>query len=135
MKVGIPSMRGTGLDDEIGEHFGRVPFYTIVETDSGSVKVIKNTSEHMGGQGLPAELLRKEGVHTMICRGLGRRAIAMFEESNIDVFVGASGTVRDALESLKRGDLPKASEDDACQQHAFREHHHHSDHDHECKNH
>lgn len=34
----------------------------------------------MGGMGLPAELLAREGIDTMICSGLGRRAIGLFKQ-------------------------------------------------------
>lgn len=128
MKVCIPTMGETGLDDMVGEHFGRVPTYTIVDLDTNEVKVIQNTSEHMGGQGNPPELMAREGVHVMICRGLGRRAIMMFKELGIDVFIGAQGTVKDAVMAYQQGKLQKAGVDDACGQHAFRDQHHHEHH-------
>jgi predicted Fe-Mo cluster-binding NifX family protein len=117
-------MGKNALDNIVGEHFGRVPTYTIVDLDTNEVKVIPNTSEHTGGQGYPPEIMAKEGVNAMVCRGLGRRAIAMFEEMGIDVYIGASGTVKDAVEAFKQGTLQKASEGDACAQHAFKDRHH-----------
>ena len=126
MKICIPTMGEKGLDNVVGEHFGRVPTYTIVDLDTNEVKVIPNTSEHMGGQGYPPEIMAKEGVNVMVCRGLGRRAIMMFEELGIDVYISASGTVRDAVEAFKGERLQRASADDACGQHAFRNEHSHS---------
>jgi len=125
MKICIPTMGENGLDNQVGEHFGRVPTYTIVDLDTNEVKVIPNTSEHMGGQGQPPQIMAREGVNVMVCRGLGRRAITMFEELGIDVYIGASGTVKDAIDAFKQDKLQKASIDDACGQHAFRDQHHH----------
>jgi len=125
MKICIPTMGDSGLDNIVGEHFGRVPTYTIVNLDTNEVQVIANTSHHMGGQGDPPEIMAREGVNIMVCRGLGRRAISMFEELGIDVYIGASGTVRDAIDAFKNGRLQKASMDDACGEHAFRDRHHH----------
>ena len=125
MKICIPTMGENGLDNLVGEHFGRVPTYTIVDLETNEVKVIANTSEHMGGQGYPPEIMSKEGVNVIICRGLGRRAIMMFEESGIDVYIGASGTVKDTIEAFKQDKLSTAGADDACGQHAFRDRHHH----------
>jgi len=125
MKICIPTMGENGLDNQVGEHFGRVPTYTIVDLDTNEVKVIPNTSEHMGGQGYPPEIMAKEGVNAMVCRGLGRRAIMMFEELGIDVYIGASGTVKDVIEAFKQDRLQKANVDSACGQHAFRDEHHH----------
>lgn len=128
MKVCIPTNSEKGLDDTVGEHFGRVQTYTIVDIEKNDVRVIPNTSNHMGGTKNPPEILADEGVNVMICRGLGRRAIAMFCDFGIDVYIGANGTVKDAIDAYKNGSLKKASEADACGQHAFRGEHGHGDH-------
>ena len=125
MRICIPTIGNNGLDNLVGEHFGRVPTYTIVDLDTNEVKVVPNTSEHMGGQGHPPEIMAREKVNVMVCRGLGRRAIMMFEEFGIDVYIGASGTVRDAIDAFKQDRLQKARMSDACGQHAFRDQHHH----------
>lgn len=129
MKVCIPTIGSNGLDDMVGEHFGRVPTYTIVDLETNEVKVVPNTSEHMGGMGYPPEIMVREGVRILVCRGLGRRAISMFDESGIEVYIGASGTVRDAIASFRQGHLQKAGIGDACGQHAFRDEHRHERHE------
>jgi len=107
MKVCIPTMGERGLDDSVGEHFGRVPTYTIVDLDTDEVKVVPNVSHHMGGQGDPPEIMAREGVNVMVCQGLGRRAISMFEGFGITVYIGAVGAVRDAVAAFKQGRLQK----------------------------
>jgi predicted Fe-Mo cluster-binding NifX family protein len=119
----IPTEGNGGLDARIGEHFGRVPTFTIVDSETGDVEVVDNTSEHMGGRGLPAELLAEQGVDVMLCSGLGRRAIGILDERGIEVHVGLTGTVRDVVAAWKGGGLAGASEDDACQKHAFKDRH------------
>jgi len=125
MKICVPTIGDNGLDNQVGEHFGRTPTYTIVDLNTNEVKVIQNTSEHMGGQGYPPEILAEEGVNIMACRGLGRRAILMFEEFGIEVYIGASGTVKDTIEAFKQDRLQKADINNACGQHAFRDEHKH----------
>lgn len=120
MKVAIPTIGKKGLEELIGEHFGRTETYTLVDTETGEVSVLDNTSHHMGGQGYPPELLHAAGAEVLLCQGLGSRAIQMFRDSGIKVYVGAFGTVKDALESFKSGELSEASEDGACSRHAFR---------------
>ncbi len=124
MKICIPTMGKRGLDDSVGEHFGRVPTYTIVDLETDEVKVVPNVSHHMGGQGDPPEIMAREGVNVMVCQGLGRRAISMFEGFGITVYIGAIGTVRDAVAAFKQDRLQKATVDDACGKHAFRDRHH-----------
>ncbi len=120
MKVCVPTMGNKGINEEVGEHFGRVPTYTLVDTDTNEVTVIDNTSEHGGGSGYPPEIIAKTGAEVMLCGGLGRRAISMFEEIGIMVYVGASGTVNDAVQMWKVGKLQAATDENACKQHAFR---------------
>ena len=125
MKICIPTMGDKGLEDFVGEHFGRVPTYTIINLETDEVRIVPNISHHTGGQGYPPEIMSQEGVDVMVCRGLGRRAITMFEEIGIEVYIGASGTVKDAIDAFRQGKLQKAGINDACGQHAFRDQHHH----------
>ncbi|MFO8052011.1 MAG: NifB/NifX family molybdenum-iron cluster-binding protein [Thermoplasmatota archaeon] len=130
MRICIPSMGDRGMDEMVGEHFGRVPYYTIYDTDKEEVEVIDNSSMHTGGRGYAPDLISKNDVDIMLCGGLGRRAISLFEDEGIMVYVGARGTVRDALEMHRKGQLDQATDETACRQHAFRgegtgEGHHH----------
>ena len=122
-KVCIPTSGPGGLDDLVGEHFGRVPTYTIYDSKTEAVEVVDNTSEHAGGAGLPADILANLGIDVLLCSGLGRRAIGILSEKGIEVSIGLSGTARQAIEAWKSGGLSGASDDDACQQHAFRDQH------------
>ena len=120
MKIAVPTDGDGGLSEPIGRHFGRVRNYTIVDSETNEVTILPNTSHHMGGAGYPPEILSDAGVDIMLCSGLGRRAIQMFEEMGVRVYVGAAGTVKDATESWKSGELEEATDANACAQHAFR---------------
>lgn len=132
MRLCIPSETNGGLEDQVGYHFGRVENYTIYDDNTDAVEIITNTSSHRGGTKLPAELLREHGVNVMLCGGIGRRAIQLFEQYGVEIYVGAQGTVRDAIEQYKNNVLTMATDKEACRQHTFRgeghglghEHHH-----------
>ena len=128
MRVCFPTEGNAGLEEDIGEHFGRVPTYTIVDNETEEVEVILNDSTHKGGKGLPADLLAEEGVDVMVCSGLGRKAIRLFEEHGIEVCIGAGGTVEEALKEWRKDQLKGASETDACERHEFGDHGHHEQH-------
>jgi len=130
MRLGIPSESNGGLTDQIGYHFGRVENYTIYDADTEKVEIIKNTSTHRGGTKLPAELLREHNVNVMLCSGIGRRAIQLFEQYGVEVFVGAQGTVEDAIRQWKSDKLKMATDKEACQEHAFRGEQHGGNHIH-----
>jgi predicted Fe-Mo cluster-binding NifX family protein len=117
MKVCVPTYETKGLEDIVCEHFGRAPTFTILDMESGEVNVIPNTSEHFGGIGLPPEALAKEGVHVMLCGGLGPKAVMMFEQAGIDVFVGAAGTVSNMIKAWQEGRLAEATDENACREH------------------
>jgi len=117
MKIAIPTMGIKGLDEEVSQHFGRAPTYTIVDIETNEVKIINNTSQHTGGQGHPPEIIAKEGINVVLCSGLGPKAITMFESFGIDVFVGASGNVKGAIAMWKEGKLPRATDANACKKH------------------
>jgi predicted Fe-Mo cluster-binding NifX family protein len=119
MKIAIPTLGNRGLNETVGEHFGRVPTYTLIDTETNEVRIIQNTSHHLGGEGYPPELLAKNGVEIMLCSGLGRRAIQMFEQFGIEVYVGAYGTVKDVIEMWKNNKLELATDENACRQHKF----------------
>ncbi|MBD3387676.1 MAG: dinitrogenase iron-molybdenum cofactor biosynthesis protein [Candidatus Altiarchaeales archaeon] len=120
MRVAVPSMGGGGLDDRVGEHFGRTPTYTIVDSETWDVTIVPNTSHHRGGERTPPELLADEGVEAIVCSGLGRRAVQFFREKGIKAFVGAGGDVRDAVSQFNEGALAEASDSNACKRHAFK---------------
>jgi len=118
-------MNDKGMEAPVGEHFGRVPFYAIIDSESEKVVSIDNNSNHMGGKLYPPEMLANEGVEVMICKGLGRRAVTMFKDFGIEVFIGASGNVKNAFKLWKKGVLNTAGLNNACQQHAFKDQHDH----------
>jgi predicted Fe-Mo cluster-binding NifX family protein len=122
-QICVPTAGPGGLDDSVGEHFGRVPTYTIYDSETEQIKVIDNTSEHGGGSGLPADILSQLGIDVLLCSGLGRRALGILDQNGIKVFVGFSGTAREAIESWKEKNLSRASDEDACQQHIFHDRH------------
>ena len=118
MRVCIPTANDGGLEDIISEHFGRASTFTIVDLYSGETKVIRNESVHMGGRLYPPEIMARERVDAMICKGIGVKALMRFSELGIDVYISEEGgKVKDILESFRRGDLKKAGLGDGCPGH------------------
>jgi len=123
MRICMPTMGASGLDDQISEHFGRAQSFTLVDTTNGKVEVIANNGEHVCGGGAPVERLRAAKPDVVVCGGLGGGAIRMLNSLGFKVYIGATGTVRDAVELYKGGKLQEASMESACA-------HHHDHHDH-----
>ncbi len=117
MKLCIPTLGAGGLDAVVSEHFGRAPAFTIVDMANSEVTVIQNTGEHFGGVGNTPDLVAAAGAEVLLCSGLGPRAIAAFEQHGIEVYVGARGTVEDAIKAFQTGELIAACESNACKEH------------------
>lgn len=124
MRICVPSAGSGGLKDGVGEHFGRVPTYTILDSETEEYEVIDNESEHRGGSGLPADLLADAGVDVVVCSGLGRKAINLLGQHGVEVNTGVSGTVQQAVNQWKRDELSSASEADACSRHKYGDRNH-----------
>ncbi len=117
VKVCLPTMGDKCLEESVSSHFGRAPTFTVVDLETGDVKVVPNKGEHMGGTGHAAEFLLKEGAQVMIVGNLGPRAIQLFQQSSIEVFTCATGTVREAIEDWKARKLIGADAENACREH------------------
>jgi predicted Fe-Mo cluster-binding NifX family protein len=113
MKIAIPSSE----DMQVFPHFGRCPFYVIIDSESGVRKCLPNSSIHSGGSKSPPEILSDEGVDVLVCNELGRKALMMFKNLNITVYVGAKGTLDDAILSWERGELQTPEKDYSCEGH------------------
>ena len=124
MKICIPTNGENGIEESISEHFGRAPTYTIVDLDTNEVNVVSNMVNHESGQCQPTEVAVKEGIKIVLCTGLGRGALNVLNSQGIDVYIGASGTVKDAVEAFKQGSLKKADMDTACAGHHGQNHNH-----------
>lgn len=107
IRVAIPADNDDIKEAHVFEHFGRAPYYLIIEiTDNkiSSVEAYKNPAiEHSPGT-IP-EFLKSKGANVIICMGMGRRAQMFFAEYGIEIVTGASGKVSDIISSFIRGEL------------------------------
>ena len=91
--------------DLVSAHFGRCHTFTIVDITDGKASN-KETVVNPGHQpGAIPQFLHEKGVQCIICGGMGQRAVGFFNDLKIRTLIGVSGTVDDAIESLKKGTL------------------------------
>lgn len=119
MKIVIPTESDKGLKGEVAEHFGRCPTYTFLDEKGNLIEIIKNESEHMGGSGLPPELMKKHGANVLLCRGLGPRALDLCRELGIDVYVANIKLVKEIFGAWKDKKIKKADIDNICKEHGI----------------
>ena len=117
MKIAIPSMGKKGLEETVAEHFGRCPTYTILDEKGNLLEILNNTSSHMGGNGLPPELLKKNGINILLCQGIGPKAMQLCQDLKIDVYVDYSATIKELFHKWEKQKISKADSNDSCKEH------------------
>jgi len=111
MKVAVTAS-GTDLDSEVDPRFGRARYFLVVEADSKDVQVLDNSPgvNAAGGAGVQAaQRIAQAGAKVLITGHCGPNAHRVLTQAGIKVYLGASGTVRDAIEQFQRGDLQDGS--------------------------
>jgi len=105
-KVAITSS-GNTLDALVDPRFGRCAYFIIVDTDTMQFKVVENSGAgRQGGAGVnAAQLLIDEGVEVLVSGNVGPNAEQALKSGNVKIITGVSGTVKDVVEKLKRGEL------------------------------
>ncbi len=108
MRVAISSEGGRGLDSVISSHFGRCSHFVLVDLEGADLREVKEVVNpfakgHEPGQ-VP-QFMESQGVNVMLSGGMGKRAIVAFEQLGIQAVTGASGSVRQTLESYLGGSL------------------------------
>ena len=112
MRIAISADESNGLDSVVSPHFGRCPYYILVDLDGKQVSQVNAVENPSYGQHRPGEVpgfIKEQGADVMLAGGMGKRAIGFFEEYGIQAVTGASGTVRHALEQYLGGALQGAA--------------------------
>ena len=112
MRIAISTETNNGLDSVVAHHFGRCPFFALVDVEGRDIKaveVIENPfyAGHQPGQ-VP-DFIHTQNADVMLSGGMGRRAIDFFQQYGIETATGADGTVQSALESYLGGELSGAA--------------------------
>ncbi|HIJ72291.1 MAG TPA: 4Fe-4S binding protein [Planctomycetes bacterium] len=110
MKIAVTST-GPTLDSNVEVRFGRCAYFLIIDTDTMEFESIENPNiARGGGAGIQsAQLMSEKGVTTVLTGNCGPNAFNIFGQAGIQVIVGVSGLVCDAVEQFKAGDLSSAS--------------------------
>lgn len=111
-KIAISVLNADGLDAPISPHFGRCPYFILVDVENcqvNHVEVVENPyyANHQPGE-VPGFIHSLE-AEVMLSGGMGGRAVAFFQNYGITSATGASGSAREALESYVNGDLSGAA--------------------------
>lgn len=133
MRIAIAAMDDQGLDGQVSHHFGRCPFFVLVDVKDNQVEssqVIENPFYRGHEPGMVPGFIREQNAEVMISGGMGRRAIGFFQDYGIQAATGAAGDIQSALDAYLRGDLPEAAPCRDSVQHSHDGHRHGHGHGH-----
>ena len=111
MKIAVSSS-GQDLESLVDPRFGRSAYFLIVESETTQFEAVSNPNlSAMHGAGIQtAQLMAGKGVKTVLTGNCGPNAFQTLSAAGIQVIVGVTGTVKDALERYKKGEFQPSSQ-------------------------
>jgi predicted Fe-Mo cluster-binding NifX family protein len=126
-RIMMPVEDEAGLEAQVAHHFGRAPYFAIVELDenqkTSKVKTEPNRSEHMGGaSGHSHESFLALKPDVVVAYTMGPGALSTFQNAGVTILKATENTVKGNVELFKEGKLKELA--GGC------EHAHHHEHEH-----
>lgn len=109
MKICVTS-EGDNLDSKVNPRFGRCQYFMFVDTDTLAFEAVLNPNiEAMGGAGIQSgQLVAEKKVKAVLTGNVGPNAFQTLQSAGIDVVIGVSGVVKEAIEKYKNGEIKSA---------------------------
>ena len=107
-RIALACEDNQGLNGQISQHFGRCPYYLLVEVDGSVIKktdAVDNPYYDDHIPGMVPRFINEQGVNVMIAGGMGPRAIDMFSNFGIEVVTGAVGNTGNVLQAYLKGEI------------------------------
>lgn len=100
-RIIIPTKDKTGLNAQISPHFGRTPYFTLVDFSEQKevvkITTIPNTGEHYGGRSNPHDMIQEYRPDAIVVYGMGPRGLQSFQRAGISVFKTQKKTAKDII--------------------------------------
>ena len=108
-RIVMPVENQAGLEAPIAQHFGKAPYFAVVDLDENNtvlnIKTEMNRSEHVGGIGLPHENLLVLNPDVFVVYGMGPGCLRSLQSTGMTVLKAVGNTVNDIVTAFKAGRL------------------------------
>lgn len=107
-RIALACEDNQGLGGQISQHFGRCPYYLIVDVEGDEIRKTDSVSNPYYNRHVPGmvpQFINQQGANVMIAGGMGPRAIDMFTSLGIEVVTGAMGNAGNVLQAYLRGEI------------------------------
>lgn len=112
MKV-LVTGSGDKLTDPVDPRFGRASRFIVVDMESGLTTVHDNAQNLNAAQGAgiqAAESVARLGAQAVITGNVGPKAFRVLSTAGIKVFLVKEGSIAEAIEQFKKGELSETKE-------------------------
>jgi predicted Fe-Mo cluster-binding NifX family protein len=112
MRIAVSADNKNGLDSVVSPHFGRCPYFILIELEGQNVQDVQAVDNPYYGNHRPGQVpafINSHEVDVMLTGGMGHRAIMFFEQFGVRAVTGAAGTIRQSVESYLGGGLEGAA--------------------------
>jgi len=106
VKICVTS-EGDNLDSKVDPRFGRCKYFIVADIDTLKIEAINNPNiDSMGGAGIQSgQFIAEQKVKAVLTGNVGPNAFQTLQAAGVDVITGISGTVKEAIEKYKTGEL------------------------------
>ena len=114
MKIAVTAL-GDTIDSRVDHRFGRAQGFVLYDTETKrwSAQSNEKNSQAMMGAGIGAARgLTALGAEAVLTGHCGTWAFPILKAARIDAYVGAKGSVREAIDAFESGKLTKLEEPD-----------------------
>jgi predicted Fe-Mo cluster-binding NifX family protein len=103
----VVSANDTHLDAPISPMFGRCPTYLFVDTETMAFEAVENPALSVpSGAGIQAvQFIVERGARAVLTGNIGPNAVSALQAANVPVYHLFEGTVRQAVEMFRQGQL------------------------------
>jgi predicted Fe-Mo cluster-binding NifX family protein len=116
----IISSEGPNPSDRVDPRFGRARYLIQYDSASESYVSIDNTEQVHATQGAGIQCAQKvveSGAEALLTGHCGPKAFQVLVEANVKIYSGFEGTVLDAVDSWKNGNLEPLAAPDGIARH------------------
>ena len=106
----VVTANGADLDAPASPVFGRCPVFAFVDAETMALEAVENPAlAAPGGAGIQAaQFVIDRGAEAVITGNVGPNAFGVFQAAGVPVYQFAGGTVREAVEAHRNGQLAVA---------------------------
>ena len=106
MKICITA-EGDNLESKVDPRFGRCQYFIFYNIDTSQFEAVQNQNvSGMGGVGVQSgQLIAEKQAEVVLTGTVGPNASKTLQAAGIDVIVDVSGSIKEAIEKYKNGEL------------------------------